>query len=124
MFSINDFHFMLLSVFIIYTFILVLPPPCLSNPCLNGGTCIATEGISRSRCICPPTASGDRCELRKIMIGKLMNGTSKSFKLGVFAKIELNLENSNFRDQTFTRSQKVELICINVSLNSIKIAEL
>ena len=33
---------------------------CVSNPCLNGGTCI--DGVYNFTCVCPGAFVGHRCE--------------------------------------------------------------
>ena len=36
--------------------------PGVSNPCMNGGSCVDEDGPSQFRCQCPPMFYGDRCE--------------------------------------------------------------
>jgi hypothetical protein len=36
--------------------------PCLSQPCMNQGSCVRDNG--GFRCVCPPGYSGSRCEIR------------------------------------------------------------
>ncbi|XP_038068270.1 uncharacterized protein LOC119737763 isoform X5 [Patiria miniata] len=45
----------------IFTVIVNEANPCLSQPCLNGGACIA-ETLTSYRCLCTECFSGDRCE--------------------------------------------------------------
>lgn len=51
-----------------------VPNPCVTNPCLHGGTCIDTYskytgfpkdwdmGYLHYYCVCPPEYSGQKCE--------------------------------------------------------------
>lgn len=39
----------------------IVPDPCLSKPCKNGGTCI-NEGYNTFECKCAPGYVGETCE--------------------------------------------------------------
>ena len=45
-----------------YFLLLISGDPCLSQPCMNQGTCIRQNG--GFRCVCPPGYTGSRCEIR------------------------------------------------------------
>lgn len=50
--------------------VVVAETPCLSNPCLNGGTC--TEGGNNTyTCECPEGFEGTNCEREDIRPGGL-----------------------------------------------------
>ena len=50
-------------------------PPC-KNPCLNNGICEYLEATKRSRCVCPITHCGEKCQLRNTC----KNGGSCTYK--------------------------------------------
>ncbi|XP_038047824.1 kielin/chordin-like protein isoform X2 [Patiria miniata] len=39
--------------------------PCLSNPCMNSGTCQSLPGNGNYSCLCPPGCGGDHCQNMK-----------------------------------------------------------
>lgn len=39
----------------------IVPDPCLSTPCKNGGTC-TNKGYNTFECECAPGFEGDTCE--------------------------------------------------------------
>ena len=57
-----------------YDFICEVEDPCLSEPCLNGGTCRANDysGAIAYSCLCRPNTRGDRCETIGISAGAIV----------------------------------------------------
>ena len=43
------------------TVLMFVGDPCLSQPCMNQGSCVRENGSFR--CVCPPNYSGSRCEV-------------------------------------------------------------
>lgn len=43
-------------------------PKCLSNVCLNGGTCLVDRGVQSFVCACLPEYTGTLCELRRLLV--------------------------------------------------------
>jgi hypothetical protein len=46
---------------------------CQSNPCMNGGTCQATNANTGYQCVCSSGFTGPRCETRKKAVSYFEN---------------------------------------------------